>query len=593
MTSQKVFQIIVSELLFFYFISFRSTMSWIAGILCWTCSVLQWNCICRSETLDALHYEHFDWVGDALKLTVLKTKKDQGGTGIGREKMLHSNPYRPVMDPVLACAVYSMAVPSTAETRKSTKFFVGNDQRQRYGHIMGKVLDSFGNDFIEVTFGTSREDIGTHSHRKGGITMLLSTLDGPNPCAVYIRAGWSLGNTQDRYIMGGPGEDDLCGRILCGLNLDSLDFTVLPPHFSKEGNRKLLEIGIDKFYEDADRYPDSFRRCMPFFIAAVLYHTDTLRQWWPDSNHPFWACKMFTAVDNALLDELRQHIVVCNSFCPDTGMKAAGVPSVVQILQQVHLAKDTMQKFAEAQELRDAERNKRLEDALAEALAFAATVPQLVTDNILKNLEVNGAVPLTKDSFDSLAESIKKLLHDRITSEIATAVQQIARINSSVPSESPVENTFQSGTGTDVVVNASGQLMQGGWPVYQYSEGFHMVPVDFKLSGNMSCKAAFIKWHLGQQTPVPIRPFKFLSTRYKRDVTTKAGRSQVSKLKLVMDTIFSKVPANTCITHENCTAVFEMAYTTLTDELYADAIRKNKRVADLTYTTLYNRIKLN
>jgi hypothetical protein len=287
-------------------------MNYMVGIMCWACSVLQWNCICRSETLDALHYEHFDWVGDALKITVLKTKKDQAGTGIGREKMLHSNPQQPALDPILACAVYSMAVPSTATTRtQSSKFFSGNDQRQRYSNILRKVLEEYDDTYVEVTFGASKTDIGTHSHRKGGITMLLSTIDGPNPCAVYIRAGWSLGNTQDRYIMGGPGEDDLCGRILSGLSFDTGKFTVLPLHFSKKGNQLLLEIGLENFYEGYHKYPESFRRCVPYFVAAILYHLPTLRAWWPNRAHPFWGCSMFDKLSEEQIAALTKEIICC------------------------------------------------------------------------------------------------------------------------------------------------------------------------------------------------------------------------------------------------------------------------------------------
>lgn len=72
-------------------------------------------------------------------------------------------------------------------------------------------------DFLVSSTGGSRgqaskDQIATHSIRKFIIDFLLSILDGPNVCAVYIRAGWSLGNTQDRYIVGGAGEDNLIGR---------------------------------------------------------------------------------------------------------------------------------------------------------------------------------------------------------------------------------------------------------------------------------------------------------------------------------------------------------------------------------------------
>ena len=49
--------------------------------------------------------------------------------------------------------------------------------------------------------------------------------------AVYLRAGWSIGNTQDRYVFSGAGSEQIVGRAVCGLPIQSMDFAILPPHF--------------------------------------------------------------------------------------------------------------------------------------------------------------------------------------------------------------------------------------------------------------------------------------------------------------------------------------------------------------------------
>lgn len=51
---------------------------------------------------------------------------------------------------------------------------------------------------------------------------------------VYLRAGWSLDNVQDRYIFAGAGGDQIVGRAASGLPITDLRFAVLPPHFSTE-----------------------------------------------------------------------------------------------------------------------------------------------------------------------------------------------------------------------------------------------------------------------------------------------------------------------------------------------------------------------
>jgi len=77
-----------------------------------------------------------------------------------------------------------------------------------------------------IDFGGQRNDIGTYSNRKGSATFALSVC-----MAVYLRAGWSIGNTQDRYIYSGAGSDQIVGRAVCGSPIQSMDFATLPPSF--------------------------------------------------------------------------------------------------------------------------------------------------------------------------------------------------------------------------------------------------------------------------------------------------------------------------------------------------------------------------
>ena len=53
--------------------------------------------------------------------------------------------------------------------------------------------------------------------------------------SVHHRAGWSIGNLQQRCIFSTEGGDQMVGRILCGGECNSEDFAALPPHFVKGG----------------------------------------------------------------------------------------------------------------------------------------------------------------------------------------------------------------------------------------------------------------------------------------------------------------------------------------------------------------------
>jgi hypothetical protein len=78
-----------------------------------------------------------------------------------------------------------------------------------------------------------------HLIRKGAATFCFNgTTSGVSiTAAVYIRAGCTLGNVQDRYIQLVIAGDQVCGRTLVGLDVFSHDYVIFPPHriFSNTG----------------------------------------------------------------------------------------------------------------------------------------------------------------------------------------------------------------------------------------------------------------------------------------------------------------------------------------------------------------------
>ena len=114
------------------------------GLFGFAGTTIMWNCCCRSETLDILHLEHFDWENDCLKLTILKTKMDQGGVDADifspRTRHIFAAPNKPMSCPILAIALYAF---SQSRMRTChTKFFLGNDQKQRFGQVLRRVLST-------------------------------------------------------------------------------------------------------------------------------------------------------------------------------------------------------------------------------------------------------------------------------------------------------------------------------------------------------------------------------------------------------------------------------------------------------------------
>ena len=233
---------------------------------------MQWHNMSRIETLDRFHETHFNWNMDALELELVKPKKDQAGTGAGRKRKLYVNVNDPAVCGVLPIAVWALIKESPAELASGEKFLDGKYQRGRYRKLLSQIYEIIGDDAeieFELHFGANVNELGTHSHRKGSVSFLLAIIDGLNPVAVYIRANWSLGNTQDRYVMGGPGEDELCGRLLAFLDMRKESFATLPPHFDAHGLQRLREIGYDNLVTGYSQYSSGYRSCIRLGIAPI------------------------------------------------------------------------------------------------------------------------------------------------------------------------------------------------------------------------------------------------------------------------------------------------------------------------------------
>ena len=126
----------------------------------------------------------------------------------------------------------------------------------------------------------------------------------------------------------GGGSDNLCGRAATGLNINSIDFGALPPHFWTEDAAPLLTVQEwVELVPDFERYPDSFRQVLPFLLASVIYHRE-----WLESNlhrdHPLFISRVWTmpgkTAGTTRFEELREHVYSGAMHNPKTGLTATG-----------------------------------------------------------------------------------------------------------------------------------------------------------------------------------------------------------------------------------------------------------------------------
>ena len=249
------------------------------SIFGWCFQVLAWNLVGRaSNVIISVFLQHMFWREDCLVIVISQHKGDQAGDGNSKEKHVYANPTNPVICPILAIAVMILCRHRGVEGRKFEEALFFGDNVDRFGKLLALVLKDENLIPLDVDLGALRNEIGSHSNRKGASTFLCGLSIALSPIAVYLRAGWSLGPVQDRYIFAGAGGDQVVGRAVAGLPVHSSDFAMLPPHFTPEGMERLREIGIGRLVTNFANYPEGIKSAVPHFIASVVYHHDFLTE---------------------------------------------------------------------------------------------------------------------------------------------------------------------------------------------------------------------------------------------------------------------------------------------------------------------------
>jgi hypothetical protein len=159
-----------------------------------------------------------------------KHKGDESGE-VSLPKHVYANPSQPFCCPILAFGLYEFTrgYRSRASLLFESKF---EATEARFSKWLLNTCENISDSLL--TFGLELIDLGTHSFRKGAASFLSSMPGGASIIAIYLRAGWSLGPVQSRYILECDGGDQLCGRAATGLSITDANFAALPPHFLSE-----------------------------------------------------------------------------------------------------------------------------------------------------------------------------------------------------------------------------------------------------------------------------------------------------------------------------------------------------------------------
>jgi hypothetical protein len=139
----------------------------------------------------------------------------------------------------------------------------------------------------------------------------------------YFRGGYTIIRLwADRYVApSDSGDDQMCGRLLAGLEFTSINFAALPPHFPIETLLMFTPTVWDSIYPGYGSLPQTFKPVMTFLVASIIFHEQYLRETLNES-HPIFKCGVFEG--NPILDDLRTSVLTGIAKCPVTGMSASG-----------------------------------------------------------------------------------------------------------------------------------------------------------------------------------------------------------------------------------------------------------------------------
>ena len=128
--------------------------TWMCGIFAQLFTKLSVNTIGRSDNIDDLLLEQFDWANDNFTVGFCTTKSDQTGERTSEKKRLFGNPMKPEI-----CVIYGLAIYTWCKRRNpgDRHLFDGVDQNKRYYNILMNAVQLIP---AHINLGCSRTDIG-------------------------------------------------------------------------------------------------------------------------------------------------------------------------------------------------------------------------------------------------------------------------------------------------------------------------------------------------------------------------------------------------------------------------------------------------
>ena len=461
-----------------------------SNIFLWTWTILQWNLMARSISVDPLALHNMQLGVDCIVFQHDSTKADQEGEKTYK-KHVYGNPLSPSVCVLTAMGIwFALEQDSIAE---SERFFLRGNAKKgsasgRYCEQLVKLLDGkreLVDSFVVKT--------GAHGTRKGAAVHVTSGTTCPPPVSsVALRGDWSMGKVLDVYWKFGEPGDSYLGRCLSGLNPNNASFAILPPHFCtlEEDNSDVKE-GMDLMYgkitskwSGLDNDPTGILRLC---LGSVVYHSDWIIGIGSRiPGHPFMAIPVLQ--NGELLNKLKQQVTTDES----DNMAPTGIPPHVSQSVELH----------------------RL-------LELSTTILEKVSE---QNEVIRTSI------FDAIERHA--INHGSITRTHLTEILNLFKAELKEDVRAQLQELHQNGFGGNATTTTADQHRTGNNPssktkyeMYWYKERAWHVPEGFIFPDDTKRNVGFKLWLLGMPNyhrrnkkgvlvHAPVRPFRLLKPSF-------------------------------------------------------------------------------
>lgn len=498
----------------------------------------------RSQTTSTLLWKNVGWDGDCLTLMYETSKTNQTGEHVV-PRHLYANPYEPHLCPVLAMGIKLL---TESHTKSSpAMLFPGGSANKNFCTWLYGLIKSPNSEIDMSNLGSSPDDIGTHSIRKGAATYVCGLTDGPQSGTIKLRMDHTLGKVDDMYLYIQSGADKFVGRCASCLNMNNLDFNVLP----------LLFIDMEDVDFDAVLPPgniknasQSLKMAIPFLIASVVYHWGWIKQNLP-WNHKIFSSKFSCGNFGELWCS---KVKLSIGKCPSTGLTVSGTPKTSQLAFQLH---DISEKLSNNHE------------ATKEAIS---DLVEKVVEGVVRQIGSVDGVTLTN-------EDMTKRVCKNEMQEIQTALMK--RFDELAVDLRPYKLVRSDSPRVDLDPITQNSFDQSSFQCFQWGGKFHYVPEDFMVPQDTPM-AMWRLWIYGDLSK-KIRPFRFIQGYS----LSRSQQCQYSKLKKVMETVVALMQKS----YDELAVMDRQICETLFFENYSSIVGDLRNIDRLSTSTAYEIIR--